>query len=36
MSGFEWFRPEDLGGADVPENVRAGARRAIEYFEAER
>jgi 8-oxo-dGTP pyrophosphatase MutT (NUDIX family) len=31
-NGFDWFSPDTLEGADVPENVRAGARRAIQYF----
>lgn len=30
--GFDWFTPDRLHGADVPENVRVGARRAVEYF----
>lgn len=30
-SGFSWFAPADLGGPDIPENVRAGARRAVEW-----
>src|SRR5579872_1382895 len=32
-NGFDWFAPEDLTGDDVPENVRVGARHAIQYFE---
>jgi ADP-ribose pyrophosphatase YjhB (NUDIX family) len=30
-SGFSWFGLGELNGPDVPENVRAGARRALEW-----
>lgn len=30
-SGFSWFALDELDGPDVPENVRAGARRALEW-----
>jgi 8-oxo-dGTP pyrophosphatase MutT (NUDIX family) len=30
-SGFSWFAPGELDMPDVPENVRAGARRAAEW-----
>jgi ADP-ribose pyrophosphatase YjhB (NUDIX family) len=30
-SGFSWFTPGELDKPDVPENVRAGARRAAEW-----
>ncbi len=33
-NGFDWFPPDALTGDDVPENVRAGARRAVRYFES--
>jgi len=32
-NGFEWFAPDALTGDDVPENVRVGARHAVQYFE---
>jgi 8-oxo-dGTP pyrophosphatase MutT (NUDIX family) len=32
-NGFDWFLPDSLEGSDVPENVRVGARRAVQYFE---
>jgi 8-oxo-dGTP pyrophosphatase MutT (NUDIX family) len=31
-NGFDWFSLDGLNGADVPENVRVGARRAVRYF----
>jgi 8-oxo-dGTP pyrophosphatase MutT (NUDIX family) len=31
-NGFNWFSPDELVGADVPENVRVGAQRAIQYY----
>lgn len=34
-NGFDWFLPDDLTGDDVPENVRAGARRAVQHFEGD-
>jgi 8-oxo-dGTP pyrophosphatase MutT (NUDIX family) len=30
-SGFSWFAPGELDDPGVPENVRAGARRAVEW-----
>jgi ADP-ribose pyrophosphatase YjhB (NUDIX family) len=35
-SGFGWYAPEDLDGPDVPQNVRAGADRAVRWEEAAR
>jgi 8-oxo-dGTP pyrophosphatase MutT (NUDIX family) len=31
-NGFDWFSLDHLVGSDVPQNVRAGARRATQYF----
>ena len=31
-NGFAWFAPDELRGADVPENVRVGARHAVQFF----
>lgn len=33
-NGFDWFAPDELVMDGVPQNVRAGAKRAIEYFES--
>lgn len=30
-NGFVWFAPDELDGDDVPENVRQGAREAVDY-----
>ena len=30
-SGFSWFTLNELDGPDIPENVRDGARRAVEW-----
>ena len=32
-NGFAWFAPEELAMEGVPQNVKEGARRAIDYFE---
>jgi hypothetical protein len=33
-NGFRWFTPEELEQEEgVPTNVRAGARRALAYFQ---
>ncbi|HEX6506841.1 MAG TPA: NUDIX domain-containing protein [Chloroflexota bacterium] len=32
-NGFEWFAPDDLDFPNVPQNVKVGARRAVDYFE---
>jgi 8-oxo-dGTP pyrophosphatase MutT (NUDIX family) len=32
--GFHWFAPDDLPAEDVPQNVRAGARRAVDWYES--
>jgi 8-oxo-dGTP pyrophosphatase MutT (NUDIX family) len=32
-NGFTWFGPADLNLAGVPENVKVGARLAVEHFE---
>ena len=31
-SGFRWISVDDMEAANVPPNVSAGARRAVEYF----
>ena len=31
-NGFAWFGLDELHGADVPENVRVGARYAVQFF----
>lgn len=36
VNGFDWFSVDQLDRDDVPENVRAGARRAIQYFSGQR
>jgi 8-oxo-dGTP pyrophosphatase MutT (NUDIX family) len=32
QNGFDWFAPDELEMEGVPQNVKEGARRAIEYF----
>jgi 8-oxo-dGTP pyrophosphatase MutT (NUDIX family) len=34
-SGFGWFTPDELDRPDVPQNVRAGACRAIDWARSE-
>ena len=31
--GFHWFAPEELPAERVPQNVRVGARRAVDWYE---
>jgi 8-oxo-dGTP pyrophosphatase MutT (NUDIX family) len=33
QNGFAWFSPEDLNIEGVPQNVKAGALRAIKYIQ---
>ena len=33
QNGFQWLAPDDLTMEGVPQNVKAGARQAIAYFD---
>lgn len=32
-NGFAWFRPDDLTMENVPQNVKVGAKQAVDFFE---